>query len=366
MAGSYYFDPNQQTSNYVPASTPVTSSVQYASPYTTYGSGQPINNTSSATIAPSVLSSQTQQNPPSGGTQTQSTPTSTRVQADNGQWFDNQGDFNAAIDEAYNPTFNYLNQAEAAVNADYPNVLKEAQSQFDTSKGLAENTKKQGLTTLGQNQEKAAYQNESALAAARRLYDQLRTGYNQRFGGSSSAGGAASEISAVEQQRQQGQTQRSYQDIKSTIDAEMQKVNDSYNQNLLQLEQSKQSAINQANRDFQSKLLQIAQSRAEAASAKANARLAALQDLRNKVYQINLQNMQFQQTLQAQKQAAELNLGNYAKTVAGSITTGTNAPGSQYGLNGYNTNARVSTTGAAPTQLLAGNISNKKYDPYGN
>lgn len=236
------------------------------------------------------------------------------------------------INEAYGASSNYLNQAESALRADYPTILNEISGQYDLGTQQATSGKSATLGTINEQQIMADQRNQNVMADARRMYDELRRGYGQRFGGASSAGGAASEIAAVEQQRQQGKIQQDYGNTLRQIETARTQVETKFQEQLANLKQVKDQAVNEANRDFQNKLLQISQSRAENEQAKASARLSALQDLRNKVYQINLQNMQFQQTLQSQKQQADSSLANYSNT-----------------LGGYGQSAQTATSGFTPS-----------------
>jgi hypothetical protein len=216
------------------------------------------------------------------------------------------------INDLFNPSYDYLNQAEGQLRSDLPNVLNAAQANFDTNKSQLDASNTQAVNQLDLTGTQAGQRNEEALAANRRLYSDLGRGYQQRFGGSTSAGQAASEIANVEQQRQMGQTNRGYADTINQINMQKQNVEAQHQASLLQLQQAKQTAIDQANRDFQQKLLDISKSRADLGTSKAQANLQALQDLRNKVFQINLQNTQFQQTLEAQKAAASQQLQQYS------------------------------------------------------
>lgn len=241
--------------------------------------------------------------------------------SNNAQSFD-QDSINAAIDNIYNSSYDYLNQAEGALRSDLPNVLNEAQSNYDTNASILGNSRTSGLNQLGEQGNQAGQQNQNALGDARRLYNDLRTGYQQRFGGASSAGDAAFQLASVEQQRQQGQIGQQYQQTLRQIDNQKADVESKYNDGLLQLQQQKQSAINQANRDFQQKLLDITNNRAQIGAAKSQAKLQALQELRNQVYNINLQNQQFQSTLDQQRQQATGQLAQYAQSVSGATTAG--------------------------------------------
>jgi len=275
---------------------------------------------------------------------------------------DSQGD-SKLIDEAYGASSNYLNQAEGALRADYPSILNDITGQYDLGVNQATSGKSATLNTIGEQQVTADQRNNTVMADARRLYDELRRGYQQRFGGASSAGQAASEISAVEQQRQMGKNQQEYGNTVRQIEQARTQVEQKYQDQLANLKQVKDQAVNEANRDFQNKLLQISQSRAENEQAKASARLSALQDLRNKVYQINLQNMQFQQSLDTQKAQTTQGLSDYANTLSGYGQQAQSATG------GYNPEVSSSLQVGNPNNTLdlsssqyQGLISGKKND----
>lgn len=266
-------------------------------------------------------------------------------------------DTNRLIDEAYGASAGYLNQAENALRSDYPTILQEIEAQRAAAQRTAESGKSSTLGTITEQQTLADQRNQNVMADARRLYDELTRGYQQRFGGASSAGLAASELAAVERQRQSGKIQQDYGNTMRQIESARTQVEQKYQDQLFQLDQTKQQAINEANRDFQNKLLQISQARAENEQSKATARLSALQDLRNKVYQINLQNLQFQQTLASQKQQAELGLNTYTSQLSdllGGATSATNSFTPEVSSSLIST-----TTGAGTTNPYIGSISKK-------
>jgi hypothetical protein len=173
-------------------------------------------------------------------------------------------------------------------------------------------------------------------------------------------------LANVAQQQQMGQTNRNYQDTATTIAMAKDNADKQYQQSSAALVTQKNQSLNQAQQDFTNKLLQISQSRAQNEQAKGQARLQALQDLRNSVNQINLQNTQFQQTLEAQKQASDLQLQNYQATGGASITASNNAV-SGFNNNIANTNYGSGlgvggSTGTATAQPLTGYTS-KQQDP---
>jgi len=281
-------------------------------------------------------------------------------------------DIQAQIDAIYNPTFDYLNQAESNLNADYPNAVQSINNQYDVNGQLLSNQNESTTNQLNTNETSATNQKEDALSAARRLYDELRRGYQQRFGGSTSAGQAASELSAVEQQRQMGQTNRSYGTTMAQIEAQKVDLSKAYGTAQLKMKYDKDAALQQAQSDFQNKLLQIQQSKAQTQSAKASASLDALMQLRNQSFSIQQQNLQFQQTLELQKQAAQYNLDAMTKQAQLGLTASTAALASLYGntsinptsgltVNGANTGNTTNYTGAITGKTFKGN-----YDSAGN
>lgn len=261
----------------------------------------------------------------------------------------NQDAINRQIDDAYSQSYDYLNQAEGALRADYPNALAEAESIFNTNKSTLGNQKASAGDALTQQQNKATSTKENALADAIRLYQEQQIGANQRFGGSSSAGQAFSEIQAREQARQFGQTGRQYADVVNQIETQRNQVEREYQTGILQLEQQKQSAVSNAQRDFQNKLLQISNSRAMIGQAKAEAKLGALQELRNQIFAIEQQNTQFNQQLQLMREQAMMQTQNFGGVASGAVSAGTNA------ASAYNPNitSQYSATAGAGQQSAA-------------
>ena len=224
-----------------------------------------------------------------------------------------QEDLMREVDGVYGESYGYLDNVEGQLRQDFPNVLQEAESQFKTNTSMLGNQRQSGLNQLQGQEETTQNRQMDALAEARRLYDSLMRGYNQRFGGATSAGGAASEIAAVEQQRQQGGINRDARQTMRQIEVARGEVENNYQTGLLQLEQQKQTALNQANRDFQNKLLEVNRMRSELGQNKAQMRLQALQELRAQAFQIEAENRQFAKQLEMMKRESEISLQNYAR-----------------------------------------------------
>lgn len=296
-------------------------------------------------------------------------PTPTQVPQASGP---SQSDITNEINSVYDASNSYLNQAESNLRSDLPTVLDEAQKQYELAiQGLSQG-KDTTMGTIAEQGVQANQRKEDALSAARRLYNELRMGYQQRFGGSTSAGQAASELSSVEQQRQMGATTRGYSDTIRQLETQKVDVQKNYDLGVAQLAQQKQESINQINRDFQQKLLSISQNRSQLESQKAQARLQALQELRNQVFAINQQTLQFQQTLQAQKSAADLELETYSKKLGISSSGARSATSNYMGATTTNPTSglTIDSYGSAMpggTSAYTGSISKtvKGYDANG-
>jgi hypothetical protein len=284
-----------------------------------------------------------------------------------GNSYGSQEEYNNLINDAYNPQITALNEQERNLGMGQTSALEQAQKAFDTQQGLAQGQLQTANNQLGEVATKGQSAYESALAQARQVYDQLQRGYQQRFGGSSSAGAAATEIGNVERLKQQGQSYKQLQDVNRQVEMGRMDVQKQYDQNMLQLEQNKQSAISAVQSDFRDKLAQINASKGMVESAKAQAKLQALQALRAQVLQVQQQETSFKQQLEMQKQQAAIQLDTYAKQLdmsrgntTSSANTGINtmlqkpvpqATVNQYAASGLGDGYQYTPTGQMGKQL---------------
>lgn len=116
-----------------------------------------------------------------------------------------------------------------------------------------------------------------------------------------------------------GAENRQYQQFVKEINDKKMQIDTEHNAAVNQLNAARDQAINSAQREFTAAITKLAGDKATAESQKGTARLAALQDLRNKVYTINQQTTQFNQQLaaiKAQQQQAlnNVNVNDYLKT----------------------------------------------------
>lgn len=274
-----------------------------------------------------------------------------------------QDEINSQLEGIFSPVFNALQGQESTLRENYATVPGEINAQYTTSGESIAREKQSGLTEAGTQEKQAGTRKTDALTAATRLYSELSRGGQQRFGGASSAGEAYGALTAVEQQRRQGTIQTAYEGAMTQIGTFKQNIIDKSLLAVKELENQKNAALNQAQRDFRDALQQIQSMRAQAQSEKATASMNALNDLRNKVYTINAQSLQFAQTLATNQQMSLKAVDDYTAKVAQSLSGGqvavtnfanqaTTNPQTSYGISAGQQTAQTPMVGQ--TTSLAG------------
>lgn len=284
-----------------------------------------------------------------------------------GNWYEGtQDQYNAEIDSYYNAAMGALNTAEQNLNKNLDLTKTQAESDYTANSAQLGTNKEKTMGTIATQERAGQTRKEDALAAARRLFSELSMGNQQRFGGSTSAGQAASEIQGAEMQRQMGSTNRQTNEFMQQIDTARRDVESQYQSGLLQLQQAKQQALTDAQIAFNNAITEIAQNRAQTEAQKAQMRMNALMDLRNKAFTIQQQNLTFEQQLTAMREQAKLNLENYAKT------TGTNLANTTAGysnlLANTTTNPTTQNPVGQPGQMMSSSLTGqitgtKRWDP---
>ncbi len=230
------------------------------------------------------------------------------------------------VDEQFSPIFGIYDQAESNLNQQYPGLISEAEAQAKASRGLLDNSKLSAQDLLSTQKQSAIQGGQNQTADQRRTLQELTQANRQRFGGSSSAGQAASEIQGREFQRNTFQIGQQTQNALQQVEQKRLEVDRTYQSSLQQLEVNTQKAKNDLQRSFQDKLLEINSGRANTASQKAAARMEALQQLRNEAYQIDMAKMQFAQQLQMQREANAAQLEAATKQFTSGVNTNTYTP----------------------------------------
>lgn len=244
----------------------------------------------------------------------------------------NQGQYNELIDSAFNSRIGALNESEQTLRGQFPGIQSEIEGQFGASQKKLDAQRSAGERDIQSSEQKGAQRREDALSAARRLFNELVMGGNQRFGGSTSAGEAYQALSGRELQRNRAQTEQEFSNFMSEVNNARTSLNENYASSLEQLEVQKNTALGQARRDFESRLSEINRLKAEAEGDKANQRLAALQDYRNKVFEIQTTLAELRQNVDNQATQASTLLDNYQNQALQNIQS-TQQAGNQFQAN---------------------------------
>lgn len=268
------------------------------------------------------------------------------------------------LSKIYDPVFQALSNQEGYVGSEYERSQQDITGQYGVSQQSLQTEKASGERSLERTGEEAGTRKEDALTSATRLYNELTKGGQQRFGGASSAGEAFQSLTAVEQQRRQATIQSAYEGAMQKVGEYKANLEDKYATAVADLEEQKNSAMRAAQSEFNNAMLTLRNNRLTAESDKAQASLSMLQDLRNKVYTINLQSLQFAQQLAANKEMSLSYVDQYTQQVMQSLTGGQSAV-SGMNLAGANQTvygASAPTSGSTTTPYIGQISGGKKWD----
>lgn len=218
-----------------------------------------------------------------------------------------QRQLQADVDNVYSEAMGIYNNM-MPTDAQKAQYEQEAMNPYNEQLPLLEQSKSASMRVNQQQKDEAAAQYESALAAARRLFQELTQGVQQRFGGSNSAGEFAQNFYGREYQNQRGQQQNTHGQNVRDLGNKAQEIETGYQANLQKINMEKETAKLQARRLFQDKIDQINSMKGQLAQNKAALKLQALQELRNRSYQIEDSVRSFAQQIEAQRQAALTNI----------------------------------------------------------
>lgn len=229
-----------------------------------------------------------------------------------------QRDVQKAIESSYQSGLEYLGGQEQRLQAFQPQVEEQITQTYQTQvPQIQEQLRQQTVGIRGQQEETRA-QRESALAQARRQFQEGTQRTQALFGGvgGSSAGMAQSELLAREQARQFGETTRASQRNILGLEENLRNVEATTAQALRQVEQEKQSALTKARDQFRQQLDAINSQRFQLAQDKANKQLTALQDFNTRRRQLEDYYKQQQDSIANYRTQSQINLENYGKQLA--------------------------------------------------
>lgn len=222
------------------------------------------------------------------------------------------------LEETYGAGLQTLGEQEARLREMQPQYEQRITETFQTQVPQLEQLGAEQTASIAAQQEQTKAARESALAQARRAYEegQIRTG--QMFGGvrGSSAGQAQSELLGRELLRQTGETQRATNVNLGTLNQALRDVQNQVSNQKRQLEFQKQDALLKARDQFRNQLDTISQQRFQLGQNKANAQLQALQDFNARRRQLEDFYTQQDAAIENYRQQQQIGLENYANQLA--------------------------------------------------
>lgn len=242
------------------------------------------------------------------------------------------------LNSAYDPIFAYLNQAQSTLSDLYNRQNSLYDTQGANRQAELATEKQNSLKTINDLKDQSGQRKEDVMTSARRLYNELGMANKQRFGGSTSAGQAASELQSIEMQRAQASAQKGYEQTMREIGTKEIEVNSQYQVNLNRIKEQVDAAKQQAYSDFQNGLLEIARNRAQTESEKAQRKLNYLDQYKQQLFQVQLADRQMQQELDTWKQQQDYQLAIYKQQLSAS------SQGASSLVSNYNNQTTTSPT----------------------
>jgi hypothetical protein len=236
------------------------------------------------------------------------------------------------IDQIYGGTINDLNNQAGTAQSNYGSIQGDINTQYNNSAGNLQTNLNQSNAGLDLTAQQGEKRQVDALSAARRLYNDLVQGGQQRFGGASSAGEAYQALTGRQLQQNNQAISSQFNDFMGQVGLARTNIKSKYDTAIKDLETQKNLAFSQAQRDFQNTMSQINSMKNEAGTNKATNQLAALQQLRNQIYNINIASVQNSQALNDLRTQAESGLQDAITNFTGQTGNAANA-GTAYSQN---------------------------------
>ena len=214
------------------------------------------------------------------------------------------------VDNAYAEASGIFNQMRQNALANKQDFLNQYTQPYEAQKPLLAEAERRGLQNVQRAEDLTRSQEESALAAARRLYSELMQGVRQRYGGVNSAGKFANEFYGRELMRQKGNLMNTAAQNLYKLEDKRAEIEKGYQARLQSLAQQEQAALLQAKNAFRDRLNAIDSAKAELAQNKAAMKLDALRNYRAQQQAIQNAFLQHKMQLDSMVKLANLNLRN--------------------------------------------------------
>lgn len=186
------------------------------------------------------------------------------------------------INQVYNPLFQNLNQQETQLrDVEYPTALKGLESSQKQLEADLESKKQESLLGIQKQEDTLGTRQMSAMDEARRMQKALQQQSQARFGGSGSAGLAATEIGQREFARSSGKIQQQYAEAFGQLIDHRNKVDKFTLEEGARIAREAEQARLELGAELRRRLDAVYADKNQLESAKAQARLGVIQQMQS-------------------------------------------------------------------------------------
>ncbi len=250
-----------------------------------------------------------------------------------------QVDWNAM----YAPAFGAIDQYQNTLQPQYETNIKEIDTNAAQKTAGAQEQQAEKLGAYGLQRTNETARTKSAVAESRRLAAEMMQGIQARFGGTTNAGGAYSEILGSQATRNIATNQSALQYVMAQIGQEETNVRNQTTQYINDLEQQTALDKEKARNTLQAALANVANMRGQLESEKASQKISLLKDYNNTLAQIDAANTSYKQQLYNNWQTQQYQLDQLKAKAVNQHATNITAFNPTLGSN------TGSTTTPAPT-----------------
>jgi len=219
------------------------------------------------------------------------------------------------INRGFETATSLYDQQLAQLQQIQPEYEKTITEGYDVQKPILQQQAQTGLENVAMQKEQTRAGRETALAGARRQYEETMQRSQQLFGGvgGSSAGQATAEYLGAQTQRSMGQARQQSEQALLQLGATEREINTNLTNKLAELEVNKTRAITQDRDVFRQEINTIKNQKGVLAINKANAQIQALQDFNTR--RQNLDNFYEQQRIALSNYAeqSKIDIDKYEK-----------------------------------------------------
>lgn len=242
-----------------------------------------------------------------------------------GQFNWDPSQYMASIESEYGATDKALTEQESALREAFNQFMGVIGQENEAAKSSALRSKEGAQGKVAQGKVRAEQSKQDALSAATRLFNELQTGYKQRFGGASSAGEAAQSILGSEQQRQAGMATRDFINTSAQLDAQSTDIERQYDETLRNIEAETSRSKAEQNANFMQQLTAINNNRTMATAAKEQAKRQLMLQQRQEAMAMEQNRQAMIQQVTLMREQARIQLETQKAQMAQSAqTTGQN------------------------------------------